>query len=60
MKNESYEDYQKKVHAYMEKYFPKYFSEVNRANFFSTFIHMPDGHEAVYNRKWRRGLLYKD
>ena len=55
MKNEHFSTSQKKVCAYIEKKYPKYFSEVNRINFFSTFLNMPKGHGEIYNtenRKW--------
>ncbi len=51
MKNEHYNTHQDKVYAYIEKRFPKYFSSVNRINFFSTFLEMPRGHGEIYNKK---------
>ncbi len=56
MKNEHYATYQKKIHAYIEKEFPDYFTSVNRVNFFATFIHPPEGYGEIYNKK-KRGIF---
>lgn len=54
--SEHYATHQKKVHIYIKKKFPKYFSEVNEINFFSTFLEWPRGHGNIYNRKNRKEL----
>ncbi len=55
MKTEHFSTEMKKVCAYIEKEFPKYFTEVNRINFFATFLNTPEGYGEIYNRgkkKW--------
>ncbi len=56
-KYEYYTTHQKKVHAYIEKEFPKFFTGVNGINFFSVFLEMPLGHEEIYNRGNKKGFV---